>query len=1020
MSEFDRGFPGPTHSISHGTAPYRSIQSQPLDVEDETYVAREADDCLWQVVSDGGIAWIQAPRRVGKTSLLLHCERRAQESPEIVFVSLDLQGLLPGGQSPTRLFEDLWEALIEALPPHARPTARTLPAQEEQHLGLSHKGEQSNSAIFDMDRTGDPSPLTPVRERRRPVAWFVAQCEQLIDSLSPRRLVVALDEIERCGPTGLPLVLDAVRLLFSHRGPARQWRSSVVLVGSASPAALCAGRDEGSPFNLGLRIALRTLREDEVVRLLAVVGLPGVSHERAARRILHWTGGSAFLTNAFARVVSQRSGGGAGDATREVDRLAETILSADPNSEPEAGTIYENALGPLVARVARLAEAEFAPGVGWLLREARANAARRWSTLDRLFPRPAPPVDQHQRARDELLVAGVLPEETGRPARFSCELYRRVFSRAWIERYFPEATPPLSQRLVQGAIRHARTVALATLLIITLVSLALMARQQAMVEREQALRTTIARSTLGGFRLLQRALNDTPLLDSPSRIELLSQAWREFEAFPAAEITEPALLSSAAQALQEFNLAIGDTSQSGLRTAAGTLVPDAIAVARREVQVTARLVELQAADPRWKPLHAAALQRLSRVQSERGDPRGAVATALESLAFTQAWWVNAPHDPTARLANFSSAVEWASARYTQATHGELDVHERRSLLAETLQALNDLEPLEQTLDPEDRPSRLVMARRHQMLAITLHKHSNQGRHHVWNEAGRVQQLLADWPQPSGADFTRLGDWLQAQQILARALNAQGLSLVQAAGESATDAAELMSRAIHTHESALKIRQGVHDRCPWMWSARRDVAQSLGNLAEAYALRQDAAGEIRYRRQVWDLLSADISHRQQLTSLVNLWRLQGLRLADRLIDEGRRDEAANLFAEIVGRVPSPIEDCERNNPVVLIQVVRAYNLLSQYPGLFSRAKLPVDPDFFRSKCHDLCGGLADRGDLGMRSLTLWSKVLDELMEGVFRDDSRGRALREWLRQRLATFDSRNNQRPLSAAPPQSGR
>jgi hypothetical protein len=57
---------------------------------------------------------------------------------------------------------------------------------------------------------------------------------------------------------------------------------------------------------------------------------------------------------------------------------------------------------------------------------------------------------------------------------------------------------------------------------------------------------------------------------------------------------------------------------------------------------------------------------------------------------------------------------------------------------------------------------------------------------------------------------------------------------------------------------------------------------------------------------------------------------------------------------------------------------------------------------------------------MRSLTLWSKVLDELMEGVFRDDSRGKALREWLRQRLATIDSRNNQRPLSGPSPQSGR
>ena len=1002
------------------TTAYRSIQSQPLDVDDETYVARDADAMLWEVVNEGGIAWIQAPRRVGKTSLLLHCERRAQAAPGVVFVSLDLQGLLPGGTSPTRLFEDLWDALNEALHAQAEILRESNPPGSSTPLSRPHELVRPAGSSVDTAGGADRDLRAGSRERRRPVAWFVTQWEQLIASVHPRRLVVALDEIERCGPIGLPLLLDAVRLLFSHRGPARECRSAVVLVGSASPATLGASREEGSPFNLGLRITLRTLREREIERLLAVVGLPDASRGAVARRILHWTGGSAFLANAFARVVSQRGRGIDRDGLQEVDRLAETILSADPNIESEAGTIYENALAPLVERVARLARAEFAPAVGWLLREARREGARWRLPLGHLFPRPVPPVDQSQRARDELVVAGVLRDETGRPPRFSCELHRRAFTWAWIERYFPEPTQGLSQRLVKGAIRHARTVALATLLVITLASLALMGRQQAMVRREQALRTVIAQSTLGGFRLLQRAMNDTPLLDSPGRIELLSQAWREFEAFPVAEITEPALLASAAQALQEFNLAIGDTSQSGLRTAAGTIVPDAIAVARREMQVTARLVELQSDDPRWKPLHAAALQRLSRAQSERGDPRGAVATAAESLAFTQAWLVNAPHDPTARLANFSSAVEWVSARYTQATHGELDVHERRSLLAETLRAIEDLEPLEQTLDPEDLSSRLVMARRHQMLAITLHKHSPRGRGTVWREVGRVQHLLADWPQPTAADFTRLGDWLQAQQILARALNAQGLSLVQAAAESATDAAELMPRAIHTHESALKIRQGVHDRCPWMWSARRDVAQSLGNLAEAYALRQDAAGEIRYRRQVWDLLSADISDRQQLTSLVNLWRLQGLRLADRLIEEGRRDEAANLFAENVGRVPSPIEDCERNNVVVLIQVMRAYNLLSHYPGLFTRAKLPPDADFLRSKCHDLCSEIAERRDLAARTLIIWSKVLDELMEGVFHDDPRGKALREWLRQRLSTIDSPNNQRPQSAAPPQSDR
>ena len=38
----------------HIGRPYRSIESQPLDVHDATYVEREADEELWRVIETGG------------------------------------------------------------------------------------------------------------------------------------------------------------------------------------------------------------------------------------------------------------------------------------------------------------------------------------------------------------------------------------------------------------------------------------------------------------------------------------------------------------------------------------------------------------------------------------------------------------------------------------------------------------------------------------------------------------------------------------------------------------------------------------------------------------------------------------------------------------------------------------------------------------------------------------------------------------------------------------------------------
>ncbi|MFN7768204.1 MAG: hypothetical protein ACK5TO_07630 [Planctomycetaceae bacterium] len=988
----------------HIGRPYRSIDSQPLDVHDATYVEREADAELWRVIETGGLAFIQAPRRVGKTSLLLHGEQRAAARGELLFVSLDLQGLLPGMRSPSQLFEDLWEAVTEALEAaQAGPPA--LGAEQERNA--DHGAHNLQEARLERNDPSEGGGWAGAPEggleRRRPVAWFASQLQCRIAQLAPRRLVLAFDEIERCGPAGLPLLLDALRLLFSQRGPARDCRTAVVLVGSASPATLCGDQWGGSPFNLGTRIAVRSLRVDEVARLLAVMGcVPAAARDGVARRIVEWTGGSAFLANAFARVVSHRVSEQGGPAEVAVDELAETILSVDPHRDSQAGTIFENALAPLVTRVARLSQQACAPGVGWLLRQAQRRAGGgRWSSPAWLAS-PAPPVDQVQLARDELVVAGVLRDDASLGASFSSLLYQQAFSKEWVERHFPEPVPAWRERLVRGLVTHARRVALALLGLICLVSLALWGQQRRLASREHALRMTTAKSSLGSFRLLQQAMNDPALLTSPRRVEWLSQAWHEFEAFPLTEIGDPGLLAEAAESLREFTVAIGDASLAGQRTTVGTVIPDAVEVAEREVMVAKRLLQLAPDHPAWKELLAGALRRKARLQGDRGDSGGAVQTARQSVALADQWRAEHPDERAAHLAHFSCQVEVGAALFGQGMAGEASLGRRHESFTEAQRILEGLAESEEHLGTGDPQARLMIARRYQFLAILWHKMGDRPATEVWSAADRVEDLLSGWPEPPVGDFSNLGDWLLSQQVLSRALNAKGLSLVIRNTSTGLPPEERWRRGVAAHERALAIRKKIWERCPWLWSARRDVGQSLGNLAEGCVLLGDIPREIHCRRQVWELLREDVVAQPQLQSLVNLWRLQGVRLSMRLLEQGQQAEAATIFADALTRVPTPLEDAERYNLGHLIQVLRGYNLLSQQPDGPARPNLP-DCGELQQRCLDLFDELTTQSDrFAPSTWDLVRELVEELAEGILLHHPRVPELRRWCGEGLAAL------------------
>jgi hypothetical protein len=141
---------------------------------------------------------------------------------------------------------------------------------------------------------------------------------------------------------------------------------------------------------------------------------------------------------------------------------------------------------------------------------------------------------------------------------------------------------------------------------------------------------------------------------------------------------------------------------------------------------------------------------------------------------------------------------------------------------------------------------------------------------------------------------------------------------------------------------------------------------------------------------------------QLHSLVDLWRLQGVRLSMRLLEQGQREEAATIFADVLTRVPTPLEDAERYNIGHLLQVLRGYNLLSHQPGGWAGPNLP-DCGELQQRCLDLFDELTTQSDrFAPSTWDLVRELLEELAEGILLNHPRVPELRRWCGEGLAAL------------------
>lgn len=252
------------------------------------YVARKADQELFDGLMLGQFCYVLTSRQMGKSSLMVRTAARLREAGVSVVV-LDLTAI---GQNLTT--EQWYDGLLGRI-------GRQL-----------HLEDELEEFWFDHQRQG-------------PLERLMNALYQVVLPRHSGRIVIFVDEIDavRSLPFSTDEFFAAIRECYNRRTEdAELERLTFCLLGVATPSDLI--RDtRTTPFNIGRRIELNDFSEDEAAPLKQGLRREGKSAAKLLKRILYWTGGHPYLTQRLCLAAAQD--GSVKDAGG-VDRLCEELF----------------------------------------------------------------------------------------------------------------------------------------------------------------------------------------------------------------------------------------------------------------------------------------------------------------------------------------------------------------------------------------------------------------------------------------------------------------------------------------------------------------------------------------------------------------------------------------------------------------------------------------------------------------------------------------------------------------------
>jgi len=284
----------------------------PLHAVREGYIQRAADNELYEIVTSGRDAYLFAPIRSGKTSMIAAVAERLRKTGfQVANLDLAQIGERDAGSDPGRWYYSIAYRLVRQL--RIKVDLQTW--------------WQDKSILTSRQRLFEFYVEVLLANTSKPIAIFVDEL-QAVDGLPfARHLVESIGSVNKARVTEP----EFSRLTF-------------VLSGECDPKEV-APDPELSPFGMMKPVRVRNFDREALRTFEAELNLDADSASRAVDRIFYWTDGQPYLTQKIARMLAREQADG------PVEKLVDSIVQnqfgarAALGNEPHLAHINRRILG---------------------------------------------------------------------------------------------------------------------------------------------------------------------------------------------------------------------------------------------------------------------------------------------------------------------------------------------------------------------------------------------------------------------------------------------------------------------------------------------------------------------------------------------------------------------------------------------------------------------------------------------------------------------------------------------------
>lgn len=257
-----------------------------------SYIRRQADEELYQYLSEGKFCYVLDSRQVGKSSLMVRAKERLR-AEGVTVAQIDLQSI---GQNVT--VEQWYGSLVTQL-------------GDELLLG---------DDLYDFFEDARK------QERFGPLERWIRTLTEVVLQRCGGQIVIFVDEIDQVRTLQSRFSTDefftGIRELYNRRSSSSELkRLTFCLIGCATPSDLIKDV-RTTPFNIGQRIELTDFTPTEAASLAKGLGREEKVAQVLLERISHWTGGHPYLTQRFCQEVANRR---EIRTPADIDRLGEEL-----------------------------------------------------------------------------------------------------------------------------------------------------------------------------------------------------------------------------------------------------------------------------------------------------------------------------------------------------------------------------------------------------------------------------------------------------------------------------------------------------------------------------------------------------------------------------------------------------------------------------------------------------------------------------------------------------------------------